>query len=126
MDEDVPTIFQQICLRNKVKFRSLRDHWFTIDEIQWICQEVLRSSSKRYRDTNSADKRTLKKFSDRYNIDEDILTMWVDDIIKGNPIERSLGRKIVQYDSSIMDQVVAWQYSEKRDPNELRLLISKL
>jgi hypothetical protein len=105
MNEDVPSIFQQICLRNKVKFRSLRDHWFTIHEIQWICQKVLRASSKRCRDSNSLDKKAIKKFSERYNIDDDVLGMWVDDVIRGQPIDRSFGKKHAQYDSSIMDQV---------------------
>ena len=41
MAEDLlPTIFKPLVLRQRIKFRQLRDHDFVPADITWLCEEI--------------------------------------------------------------------------------------
>lgn len=71
--DSVPRIFQPLLLRSGIKFRNLRNHRFTREEMEWLCEEMMSNDKQQWPHRLTSP----KAISKRYNVHVDGLRFWL-------------------------------------------------
>lgn len=81
-----PSIFIPFNLRGGQKYRSLKNHIFTVVEKVWICKSVMN-----FFDISDNEKEyKIKCFCDRYNVEIYVIDDWIESYLNGDILVSSL------------------------------------
>lgn len=116
----IPFIFEPIRLRSRQRFRSLKHHFFTVEEKRWLCLLILKNPSRKIE--------KCRMMARRHNLDVIGIEEWIQHLTNGIPLYPGLCKSIDDdpFVDHVFEQVLNWQRSNLRSHEALVAIIGQL
>ena len=103
-----PFVLQPMNLRSGIRYRDLGNHFFSSEDIEWICRDLV-STNDVQTATSTWNQAPFDTYFTRYGIPIAVLHDWVDTFIRGKPLvagKPSISCPIDEIGVEIITQVI--------------------
>ena len=83
--DSTPFVLQPRQLRSGERYRQLRHHFFSSEDMGWICRDIISRNDVRMA-TSSWNQTDFDTYFARYGLRHDVLHGWIDIYLRGDPL----------------------------------------